>query len=141
MPYNNVNAAGRGRCAALEYFLEDTNMQMFEKDDEDILKTENLIWDNLVEGSNEMDYELISKHFSKKMLEDADESNLKRQWETNDVLSSLSTRREYLGSLRRGRFVTILWKQLSFRVQGDYLARLVPGTEDEEVKIFGATIT
>ena len=114
---------------------------MFEKDDEDILKTENLIWDNLVEGSNEMDYEQISKHFSKKMLEDADESNLKRQWETNDVLSSLSTRREYLGSLRRGRFVTILWKQLSFRVQGDYLARLVPGTEDEEVKIFGATIT
>jgi hypothetical protein len=116
-------------------------MQLFEKDDEDILKIANPIWDNFVEGSNEMDYEKISKHFSKKMLEDADESNLKKQWETNDVLSSLSTRRECLGSLRRGRFVTILWKQLSFKVQGDYLARLVLGTENEEVKIFGATIT
>ena len=116
-------------------------MQLFERDDEDVLKIAGPIWDNLVEGSNEMDYEQISKHFSKKMLEDADEGNLKRQWETNDVLSSLSTRREYLGCLRRGRFVTILWKQLSFRVQGDYLARLMLGTENGEVKVFGATIT
>ena len=116
-------------------------MQLFEKDDEDILKIANPIWDNLVEGSNEMDYEKISKHFSKKMLEDVDENNLKKQWETNDVLSSLSTRREYLACLRRGRFVTVLWKQLSFKIQGDYLASLVLGTENEEVKIFGATIT
>ncbi len=116
-------------------------MQFFEKNEEDILEIANPIWDNLVEGSNEMDYEKISQQFSKRMLEEADEDNLKKQWETNDVLTSLSTRREYLGSLRRGRFVTILWRQLSFKVQGDYLARLVLGTENDKVKIFGATIT
>jgi len=116
-------------------------MQLFERAEEEILDIANPIWDNLIEGSNEMDYQKISKDFSKRMLEDADENNLKKQWETTDVLTSLSTRREYLGCLRRGRFVTVLWKQLSFKVQGDYLAKLVLGTENGEVKVFGATIT
>ena len=75
------------------------------------------------------------------MLEEANGENLKKQWETSEVLTGLSTRREYLGCLRRGRFVTILWKQLSFKVQGDCLGRLVLGTENGEVKVFGATIT
>ena len=116
-------------------------MQFFEKDEEDIVKIADPIWGNLVEGSNEMNYEKISKHFSKRMLEDVDESNQARQWETNQVITSLSTRREYLGCLYRGRFVTVLWKQLSFKVQGDHLAKLVLGTENGEVKVFGATIT
>ena len=116
-------------------------MQLFEKSDEDILEIANPIWDSLIEGLNEMDYEKSAQNFSKKMLLDADASSLKEQWEADEVLSSLSSRREYLGCLRRGRFVTILWKQLSFRVPGDYLARLVLGTENSEVKIFSATIT
>ena len=115
-------------------------MQFFEKDEEDIVNIANPILDNLVEGSNEMDYEKISKHFSKEMLEEVNESNLKKQWKTNQILTSLSTRREYLGCLYRGRFVTVLWKQLSFKVQGDHLAVLVLGTENDEVKVFGATI-
>jgi hypothetical protein len=115
-------------------------MQFFEKPEEEILEVANAIWDNLIEGSNEMDYDKISTHFSTKMLEEVDENNLKKQWKTNEVLTSLSTRREYLGCLRRGRFVTILWKQLSFKAQGDYLAKLMLGTENDEVKIFGATI-
>jgi len=116
-------------------------MQFFEKSEEDILEIANPIWENLVEGSNEMDYEKMSANFSKKMLEKANEENLKYQWETSEVLTSLSTRREYLGCLRRGRFVTLLWKQLSFKVQGDHLGRLVLGTENNKVKVFGATIT
>lgn len=116
-------------------------MQLFERTDEEILKIADPIWDNLIGGSNEMDYQKISKDFSKSMLEGADENNLRRHWETNDVLTSLSTRREYLGCLRRGRFVTVLWKQLSFKIQGDFLAKLVLGTENGEVKVFGATVT
>ena len=115
-------------------------MQFFEKPEEEIIEVANSIWDNLIEGSNEMDYEKISKHFSKNMTEEVDEDNLKKQWETNEVLTSLSTRREYLGCLRRGRFVTILWIQLSINVQGDFLARLTLGTENDEIKVFGATI-
>jgi hypothetical protein len=115
-------------------------MQFFERPEEEILEIAELIWDNLIEGSNERDYAKISKQFSKKMLENVDEANMNQQWESSEVLTSLSTRRELLGCLRRGRFVTVLWKQLSFKIQGDHLATLVLGIEDKEVKIFGATI-
>jgi len=36
--------------------------------------------------------------------------------------------------------VTILYKQTSTKVPGDFLGRLVLGDEDSVVKIFGATI-
>jgi len=58
----------------------------------------------------------------------------------NKMLSSLSVEREFLGCLRRGEFITILYKQTSNEVPGEFLGRLVLGVEEEEVKIFGATI-
>ena len=115
-------------------------MQFFEKPEEEILDIAKSIWDNLIEASNERDYARTSKQFSRKMLENVDETNMNQQWESSEVLTSLSTRRELLGCLRRGRFVTVLWKQLSFKIQGDHLAKLVPGVEDKEVKFFGAII-
>ena len=45
--------------------------------------------------------------------------------------------------LRRKEHVTIIYKQTSNdgeQFPGDYLGRLVLGLEDEEVKVFGATI-
>lgn len=60
-------------------------MQLFERADQEILEIANPISDNLIEGSNEMDYQKTSKGFSTRMLEAADENNLKKQWETSDV--------------------------------------------------------
>ena len=116
-------------------------MQFFERSDEEILEIANPVWDEFIKNSNNRDYQKLSKHFSKSMQEKATLDNINNQWETSELLTSLSTRREYLGCLRRGRFVSVLWIQLSFEVQGDYLARLVLGVEDGEIKIFGATIT
>jgi hypothetical protein len=124
----------------LKLSLEDSNLQFHEKPEGEILDIAEPIWDNLIEGSNERDYVKISKQFSRKMLEKVDEANMNQQWESSEILTSLSTRRELLGCLRRGRFVTVLWKQLSFTVQGDFLATLILGVEDKEVRIFGATI-
>ena len=115
-------------------------MQFHEKPEGEILEIAEPIWENLIEGSNERNYVKISKQFSRKMLDKVDEANMKQQWESSETLTSLSTRREFLGCLRRGRFVTVLWKQLSFKVQGDYLATLVLGVEDKEIRVFGATI-
>jgi hypothetical protein len=42
--------------------------------------------------------------------------------------------------LRRNNFVTVLYKQTSDKVPGEFLGRLVLGVEDDKVKIFGATI-
>jgi len=42
--------------------------------------------------------------------------------------------------LRRNLYVTVLYKQTSDNVPGEFLGRLVLGIEDDKVKVFGATI-
>ena len=63
-----------------------------------------------------------------------------KQWSRNEMLTSLSPEYSNLGCLRRKSFVTVLYKQRSKTVKGDFLGRLVLGIEDDEIKIFGATI-
>ena len=58
----------------------------------------------------------------------------------NKLLTSLSDKKEALGCLRRNLHVTVIYKQTSNTVPGDFLGRLVLGIEDDEVKVFGATI-
>ena len=56
------------------------------------------------------------------------------------LISNLSDKYSAFGCLRRGLYITILFKQTSTKLPGDYLGRLVLGEEDDEVKVFGATI-
>ncbi len=124
---------------ALE-FLESNKMKFIDKPDEEILEIANPIWDNLVDSSNRKDYADFSRNFSQEMLKGANEIDISNQWAKSDLLTSLSTHRELLGCLRRDKFVTVLWKQGSDKLQGDHLGRLVLALEEGEVKIFGATI-
>ena len=115
-------------------------MKLLEKTDEEILEIANPIWDDLVKYSNNKDYSGFTKHFSAQMLYGANEVEIGKQWANNKLLTSLSNKREVLGCLRRNLHVTVLYKQFSNTVTGDFLGRLVLGVEDDEVKIFGATI-
>ena len=115
-------------------------MKLLEKTDEEILKIANPIWDNLIKCSNNKDYSGFTKDFSAQMLYGANEIELGKQWANNKLLTSLSNQREFLGCLRRNNFVTVIFKQASDTVPGDFLGRLVLGAEDDKVKVFGATI-
>ena len=115
-------------------------MNLVEMTDEEILKIANPIWSGLVESSNKKDYGGFTKHFSKEMLMGANEIEIGKQWSKNKLLSSLSVEREFLGCLRRNEYISVLYKQSSDEVPGEFLGRLVLGIEDGEVKIFGATI-
>ena len=115
-------------------------MSLEDKKDEEIFKIAEPIWDNLVKSSNMKDYGGFTKDFSSQMLYGANEVELGKQWAGNELLISLSEKKEFLGCLRRNGFITVLLKQRSDTVKGDFLGRLVLGVEDEEVKVFGATI-
>ena len=115
-------------------------MSIVEKKDEEIFKIAGPIWDNLVRSSNMKDYGGFTKDFSSQMLYGANEVELGKQWAGNKLLTNLSEQKEYLGCLRRNGFVTVLLRQRSDKVPGDFLGRLVLGLEDEQVKVFGATI-
>jgi len=115
-------------------------MDLLKKTDEEIIEIANPIWDNLVKSSNIKDYGGFTRDFSSQMLFGANEVELGKQWSNNKLLTSLSEKKEVLGCLRRNLHVTVLYKQTSNTMSGDFLGRLVLGVEDDEVKVFGATI-
>ena len=115
-------------------------MNFLEKSDQEIIDIANPIWENLVKSSNIKDYGGFTKNFSSQMLFGANEVELGKQWANNKLLTSLSDKYKIFGCLRRDLYVTVLYKQSSNTVPGEFLGRLVLGVEDDEVKVFGATI-
>ena len=115
-------------------------MSLIEKSDEEIIKIADPIWASMVKSSNMKDYGSFTKDFSSQMLYGANEVELGKQWASNDLISSLSENCKAFGCLRRGLHVTILYKQTSTKLPGEFLGRLVLGEEDGLVKVFGATI-
>ena len=100
-------------------------MNLLEKTDEEILKIANPLWDDLVRYSNNKDYGGFTKDFSSQMLFGANEVELGKQWANNKLLASLSEKKEVFGCLRRNLHVTVLYKQTSNTVPGEFLGRLV----------------
>ena len=115
-------------------------MNLIDKSDDEIIEIANPIWENLVKSSNNKDYGSFTKDFSSQMLYGANEVELGKQWANNKLLTSLSEKQEFLGCIRRDKFITVLYKQKSNTVSGEFLGRLVLGLEGDMVKIFGATI-
>ena len=115
-------------------------MNYLEKSDQEIIDIANPIWDNLVKSSNIKDYGSFTRDFSSQMLYGANEVELGKQWANNKLLTSLSEKQDFIGCIRRAQYVTVLYKQTSNTMPGEFLGRLVLGVEDGAVKIFGATI-
>ena len=115
-------------------------MDLMEKSDEEIIQIASPIWSNLVKSSNIKDYGGFTKDFSSQMLYGANEVELGKQWASNKLLTSLSEQQEVLGCIRRGKYITVLYKQKSNTLTGEFLGRLVLGMEGDMVKVFGATI-
>ena len=115
-------------------------MKLLDKSDKEIIDIAQPIWNNLIHSSNIKDYGGFTKDFSSQMLYGANEVELGKQWANNKLLTSLSEKQEFLGTIRRDQFITVLYKQTSNTVKGDFLGRLVIGIEDDQVKVFGATI-
>ena len=115
-------------------------MNFLDKNDDEIIKIANPIWENLVRSSNNKDYGSFTKDFSSQMLYGANEVELGKQWANNKLLTSLSDNQEFLGCIRRDKFITVLYRQKSNTVSGEFLGRLVLGLEGDMVKVFGATI-
>ena len=115
-------------------------MNIIEKSDEDILAIANPMWNDLVKYSNNKNYGAFTRHFSEDMLRGANEIEMGKQFARSKLTKGLDKDPEYLGMIRRGQHVTVLYKQTNKHREGEYLGRLVLGYEGEDVKIFGATI-
>ena len=115
-------------------------MALLDKSDEEIIKIAEPMWANLVKSSNIKDYGGFTRDLSSQMMYGANEVELGKQWANNELISSLAEGCKAIGCLRRGLYITVLYKQTSTEIPGEFLGRLVLGEEGEEVKVFGATI-
>ena len=115
-------------------------MSIIDKPDEELIKIAEPIWDNLIKSSNIKDYGGFTRDLSSQMLYGANEVELGKQWANNELISTLSEGCKAFGCIRRGLYITILYKQTSTKIPGEFLGRLVLGDEGDEVKVFGATI-
>ena len=115
-------------------------MSLTSKSDEEIIKIAEPIWNNLVRSSNIKDYGGFTKDLSSQMLYGANEVELGKQWANNELITNLNETYEPFGTLRRGDHITVLIKQTNKKIPGEFLGRLVLGLEDDEIKVFGATI-
>ena len=115
-------------------------MDLLAKSDEEIFAIAKPFWENLVKASNMKDYGGLTRDLSSQMMYGANEVELGKQWANNELISSLVEGCKAIGCLRRGLYITVLYKQTSTKIPGDFLGRLVLGEEGDEVKVFGATI-
>ena len=115
-------------------------MSLLDKSDDEIIKIADPMWINLIKCSNIKDYGGFTRDFSSQMLYGANEVELGKQWANNELISTLTEDCNAFGCLRRGDYVTVLYKQTSTKTPGEFLGRIVLGEEGGEIKVFGATI-
>ena len=115
-------------------------MNIIEKTDEEIRAIADPLWRDLVKNSNEGKYGDFVKNFSNALARAMNQVEVGHQFANSELARNLSEDFAYLGIIRRGEHVTVLYRQRSSKKEGEWLGRLVLGYEDEKVRIFGASI-
>ena len=115
-------------------------MNIVERSDEEIKAIADPLWRDLVKNSNEGAYGEFVKNFSASFALAMDQVAAGHQFANSELARNLSEDADYLGIIRRGDHVTVLYRQRSTKKAGEWLGRLVLGYEDGEVRIFAASI-
>ena len=115
-------------------------MNINEKSDDEILDLAHPMWADLIKYSNEGNYGAFTRNFSSTLIKGANEVEMGKQFARSELTKNLSEEYQYLGMIRRGEYVTVLYKVVSKKDKGEWLGRLVLGYEKDKVKIFGCTL-
>jgi hypothetical protein len=115
-------------------------MNIIDLSDEEILEIAHPMWDDLIKFSNKGQYGKFIRKFSYELLLGLNEVELGKQFAHSDLARGLVEEREFLGLIRRGEHVTVLYRVRSTKKEGEWLGRMVLGYEKGEVRIFAASI-
>ena len=115
-------------------------MKIIERTDEEIRAIADPLWRDLLRFSNEGKYEEFVRNFAKSLALAMNEVVVNHQFANSELARNLSENADFLGIIRRGAHVTVLYRQRSTRKPGEWLGRLVLGYEDGEIRVFAASI-
>lgn len=117
-----------------------TSINIIEHTDEAILELAHPMWNDLIKYSNLGQYGKFIRKFSYDLLLGLNEVEVGKQFANSELTRSLHKEWDYLGIIRRGQHVTVLYRVRSTKREGEWLGRLVLGYEQGEVRIFAASI-
>lgn len=118
----------------------EARVNIIEKTDEEIRAIADPLWRDLLKSSNEGKYGEFVAKFAKSLALAMNEVVANHQFANSELARNLDENADFLGIIRRGEHVTVLYRQRSTRKPGEWLGRLVLGYEDGEVRIFAASI-
>jgi hypothetical protein len=119
---------------------DEQRVNIIDKTDEELQAIADPLWRELVNNSNEGKYGEFVKNFSSDLARAMNQVQVGHQFANSELARNLSGHFDYLGIIRRGEHVTVLYRVRSTKKEGEWLGRLVLGHEDGEVRIFGASI-
>ena len=108
--------------------------------DDEILAIAQPMWEDLIKYSNKGQYGKFVRNFSYNLLFGLNEVEMGKQFVKSGLARSLSEDYDYLGIIRRGEHVTLLYRVRSTKKEGEWLGRMVLGYEKGQVRIFAASI-
>lgn len=115
-------------------------MNIVEQTDEEIQAIAEPLWTDLVKSSNEGKYGEFTKNFSNSFARAMNQVEAGHQFANSELARNLAEDSDFLGTIRRGEHVTVLYRVKNTKKPGEWLGRLVLGDENDQVRIFGASI-
>jgi hypothetical protein len=115
-------------------------VNIIDKTDEELRAIADPLWRDLLKCSNEGKYGEFVARFAKSLALAMNEVVVNHQFANSELARNLDENADFLGTIRRGEHVTVLYRQRSTKKPGEWLGRLVLGYEDGEVRIFAASI-
>jgi len=99
--------------------------------DEQVYELAVPIWENMSKGSNNSDYEMFSSSFSSSLKKHVNRERFESQCKEIPLLTSLGASTP-LACIRRKKGVTVIFRQLSTSLEGEFLGQLtLYGTKDK----------
>ena len=123
-----------------EIVRETVAVNIVDKTDEEIRAAADPLWRELLANSNEGKYGEFVKKFARSFALAMNQVTVNHQFANSELARNLAEEADFLGIIRRGQHVTVLYRQRSTKKPGEWLGRLVLGYEDGEVRIFAASI-
>jgi hypothetical protein len=115
-------------------------LNITERTDEEIRGMADPLWRDLLKYSNEGKYGEFVKGFATSLALAMNQVVANHQFANSELARNLAEDADYLGIIRRGDHVTVLYRQRSTKKPGEWLGRLVLGYEEGQVRIFAASI-
>lgn len=115
-------------------------MNILDKTDEELYEIAKPWWEKLIKYSNNKNYLMFIENFSRSLRDGANEMEIGKQFARSELAQNLSKDFEIIGTIRRGEYVTVLFKQRHKKQEGEWLGRMVLGYDLDAIKIFSVSL-